>query len=421
MAPREIWCNEAQERYVLAIRAERPRALRARSASASAARSPSSGRRPRRERLVVADPHFGNPPVDMDLDVLLGKPPKMTRDATHVRAHAAPLDLAGVTVRDAAYRVLQLPAVADKTFLVTIGDRTVGGLCARDPMVGPWQVPVADVAVDADGFRRVRRRGDGHRRAHAARADRRAGVGPDGGGRGDHQHRRRGHRAARPTSSSRRTGWRRPGIPARTRRSTTPCARWRWSCARRSASAFRSARTRCRCARRGATGGVDKAVTAPVSLIVTAFAPRAGRAARADAACCRGTAATRCCSGSISARGKRRLGGSALAQVYGQLGDDAPDLDDPARLAAFFATVQALAADGRAARLSRHRRRRTVRDACRDGVRVALRSGHCHRRDRRRSAGGAVRRGARGGRPGACRGSHGGAGDGSRPPVSPPA
>ena len=88
----------------------------------------------------------------MELDVLLGKPPKMTRDVAH-RTRALPaLDLEGVTVKEAAYRVLQLPAVADKTFLVTIGDRTVGGLCARDQMVGPWQVPVADVAVTLMGF-----------------------------------------------------------------------------------------------------------------------------------------------------------------------------------------------------------------------------------------------------------------------------
>src|SRR5207253_445521 len=91
----------------------------------------------------------------MDLDVLLGKPPKMTRDVVHRRRALPSLDLAGVTWKEAAYRVLQLPAVADKTFLITIGDRTIGGLCARDPMVGPWQVPVADVAatlVDYKGY-----------------------------------------------------------------------------------------------------------------------------------------------------------------------------------------------------------------------------------------------------------------------------
>ena len=151
MAPREIWCNEAQERYVLAIHPgdlERFRSIceRERCPVAVVGRATAAG------QLVVTDRHFGDRPVDMALDVLLGKPPKMTREAMHRARHLPPLDLAGITVGDAAYRVLQLPAVADKTFLVTIGDRTVGGLCVRDPMVGPWQVPVADVAVTLMDF-----------------------------------------------------------------------------------------------------------------------------------------------------------------------------------------------------------------------------------------------------------------------------
>ena len=146
MSPREIWCNEAQERYVLAIA---PEALPAFDAICARERCPFAvvGTTNAQERLVVTDPQFGNKPVDVPLDVILGKPPKMTRDVRHVSRVLPPLDLAAVTLRDAVYRVLQLPAVADKTFLVTIGDRTVGGLCSRDPMVGPWQVPVADVAV----------------------------------------------------------------------------------------------------------------------------------------------------------------------------------------------------------------------------------------------------------------------------------
>ena len=196
MAPREIWCNEAQERYVLAIRAadlDRFEAICARERCPCAV----VGRATRQGQLVVADPHFGNRPVDMDLEVLLGKPPKMTRDVAH-RPRALPaLDLEGVTVKDAAYRVLQLPAVADKTFLVTIGDRTVGGLCARDQMVGPWQVPVADVAVTLMDFDRLCGRSDGDGRAHTARADRRTGVRPNERRRGDHQHRRRADCAAR--------------------------------------------------------------------------------------------------------------------------------------------------------------------------------------------------------------------------------
>ncbi len=99
-------------------------------------------------RLVVVDPAFGNAPVDMDLSLLFGKPPKMTRDVARVQRTGTAFDAASHRPRARRrLRVLQFPAVADKTFLITIGDRTVGGLCARDPMVGPWQVPVADVAV----------------------------------------------------------------------------------------------------------------------------------------------------------------------------------------------------------------------------------------------------------------------------------
>ncbi len=168
MAPREIWCNEAQERYVLAIRADDRDRF---AAICERERCPFAvvGTATARGRLVVADPHFGNRPVDMDLDVLFGKPPKMTRDVAHAKRALRPLDLAGVTVRDAAYRVLQFPAVADKTFLVTIGDRTVGGLCARDPMVGPVAGSRGRRRRDADGLRRLRGRGDG-RSASARRS-----------------------------------------------------------------------------------------------------------------------------------------------------------------------------------------------------------------------------------------------------------
>ncbi len=101
----------------------------------------------------MTDPAFGNRPVDMDLSVLLGKPPKMIREATHINKALVPFDMAGLDLRESAYRVLRLPAVADKTFLISIGDRSVGGMTARDQMVGPWQVPVADVAVTLMGYR----------------------------------------------------------------------------------------------------------------------------------------------------------------------------------------------------------------------------------------------------------------------------
>ena len=151
MSPLEIWCNEAQERYALAIAPERLGELEAlcrreRCPYALLGEATDDG------RLLVSDAWFGNAPIDLPLDVVLGRPPRMVRDVKHERVAHRPLDLAGVTLPDAAWRVLHLPAVADKTFLVTIADRTVGGLCSRDPMVGPWQVPVADAAVTCASF-----------------------------------------------------------------------------------------------------------------------------------------------------------------------------------------------------------------------------------------------------------------------------
>ncbi len=151
MSPREIWSNEAQERYVLAIAPaslERFRAIceRERCPFAVLGTATADG------HLTVSDRHFGNRPVDIDMQVLLGKPPKMTRNVSRRAVHLPPFDLTDIDVGEACRRVLRMPAVASKNFLITIGDRTVGGLTARDQMIGPWQVPVADVAVTAMSF-----------------------------------------------------------------------------------------------------------------------------------------------------------------------------------------------------------------------------------------------------------------------------
>ena len=156
MSPLALWCNEAQERYVLALRPERLPELRAicqreRCPCAVLGEVQSGG------QLTVSDSHFRNfgereTPVDLPLDVLLGGPQRVTKDVKSRRRALRPLDLSQVSLREAARRVLHLPAVADKSFLITSGDRTVGGLVARDPMVGPWQVPVADAAVTCAGF-----------------------------------------------------------------------------------------------------------------------------------------------------------------------------------------------------------------------------------------------------------------------------
>jgi len=141
----EIWCNEAQERYVLALRAG--------SVPAFAALCERSAVLRRRRgdhgdgRLLVEDDLLRAAPVDMPIEALLGKAPRMTRARALGREARRPLSTQGTTIADALDRLLCLPSIADKSFLITIGDRTVGGLISRDQMVGPWQVPVSDVAV----------------------------------------------------------------------------------------------------------------------------------------------------------------------------------------------------------------------------------------------------------------------------------
>jgi len=146
MSPLEVWCNESQERYVLAVSPEK---LAQFDALCQRERAPYAviGEATEELHLTLNDSHFDNKPIDMPLDVLLGKTPKMTRDVSTLKAKGEPLAREAITVADAVHRVLHLPTVAEKTFLITIGDRTVTGMVARDQMVGPWQIPVANCAV----------------------------------------------------------------------------------------------------------------------------------------------------------------------------------------------------------------------------------------------------------------------------------
>ncbi|MGR4049565.1 phosphoribosylformylglycinamidine synthase [Kosakonia cowanii] len=146
MSPLEIWCNESQERYVLAVAADQ---LPLFDELCRRERAPYAviGDATEEQHLTLNDSHFANQPIDMPLDVLLGKTPKMTRDVATRQASGDSFSTHGITVADAVNRVLHLPTVAEKTFLVTIGDRTVTGMVARDQMVGPWQIPVANCAV----------------------------------------------------------------------------------------------------------------------------------------------------------------------------------------------------------------------------------------------------------------------------------
>ena len=151
MTPLELWCNESQERYVMSVAPENMPVF---EAICARERAPFAvvGEATAEQHLNLNDSQFENKPIDMPLDVLLGKPPKMHRDVSSKKVSSPALDDAGITLSDAATRILSLPTVAEKTFLITIGDRSVTGLVSRDQMVGPWQVPVADVAVTATAF-----------------------------------------------------------------------------------------------------------------------------------------------------------------------------------------------------------------------------------------------------------------------------
>ncbi|MBS3896187.1 phosphoribosylformylglycinamidine synthase [Silanimonas sp.] len=154
LSPMQLWCNEAQERYVLGIA---PEHLTAFSALCRRERCPFAavGVATAEERLVL-EADDGSRPIDLPMSVLFGKPPKMLRDTRHHTPTRWPkLDTAALDLREAGLRVLAHPTVASKSFLITIGDRSVGGLTARDPMVGPWQLPVADVAITLTDFQGV--------------------------------------------------------------------------------------------------------------------------------------------------------------------------------------------------------------------------------------------------------------------------
>jgi phosphoribosylformylglycinamidine synthase len=331
MSPREIWCNEAQERYVLAISKQDLEAFkkiceRERCPFAVVGTATDDG------RLVVEDSRLKQTPVDVELEMILGKPPKMLRDVKRVHPRPAAISLTDITLEAAVSRVLQHPAVADKTFLVSIGDRTVGGLCARDPFVGPWQVPVADCAVtllDYEGYA-------GEAFAVGERTPLALIDAPASG---------------RMAVAEALTNLAACGASLST---TKLSANWMAAAGSpgEDAALYDTVRAVALelCPALGIsipvgkdslsmrTAWGDKEVVAPMSLVVSAFAPIAD--ARAAL-----TPQLRTDAGDTElvlvdlGRGKNRLGGSILAQVFSQLGDDCPDLDDPALLKGFFSFV----------------------------------------------------------------------------------
>ncbi len=343
MAPKEIWSNESQERYVLAIS---PDDLQTFAALCERERCPFAvvGVATEERQLRVIDPEMGNNPVDMPMEVLLGKPPKMQRTVEHVQRDLPPVDLTGIELGEAARRVLLLPTVADKSFLITIGDRSVGGMTVRDQMVGPWQVPVADCAVTAMSYEGV----EGEAMAMGERtplavidaaASGRMAVGEA-----------ITNIAAAPIASI---------------EDIKLSANWMAACGQpgQDAALFDTVKAVGMelCPALGISipvgkdslsmrttwnDGEAKEVLSPVSLIVSAFAPvpDVRRSLTPQLRTDLGETALILVD---LGRGKNRLGASALAQVTQQLGDTVPDVDSPEDLKAFFGAIQRLNAEGK--------------------------------------------------------------------------
>ncbi len=337
MSPLAIWCNESQERYVLAIQ---PDDLERFAALCDRERAPFAvvGTATAEQHLRVADPHFGDDPVDLPMQTLFGHPPKMHRDVKHRPGAGRDLELDGIEIDAALDRVLALPGVGDKSFLITIGDRSVGGLVARDQMVGPAQVPVADSAVTSTDFY--------HHHGEAMAMGERAPVAlldaPA---------------SARLAVAEVVTNLAGTAIDGTDRIKLS--ANWMAACGHdgEDARLFDTVRTvgmefcpalgisipvgkdSLSMKTRWQDGDTEKSVTSPVSLVVTGFAPVSD---------VRRTLTPEPVS-DVDNRlflvdlglGQNRLGGSALAQVFNATGSTTPDIA-PAPLKAFFDVIQEL-------------------------------------------------------------------------------
>ena len=343
MAPLEIWSNESQERYVMAVG---PADFERFKAICERERCPFAvvGEATAEPQLTVTDSHFGNNAVDMPLEVLLGKAPRMHRSANREAELGDDFDPAAVALEEAVTRVLHHPAVASKSFLITIGDRSITGLVARDQMVGPWQVPVADCAVTCSDF-------DGYFGEAMAMGERTplALLDAPASGRmaiGETLTNIAAARIEKIADIKLSANWMsaagHPGEDARLY--DTVQAVGMQLCPELGITIpvgkdSMSMQTRWKDA------GADKSVTSPLSLIVTGFAPVLDVRQTL-------TPQLRLDKGETDlilidlGRGQNRMGASILAQTYAQLGRQAPDLDDAEDLKAFFAVIQGLNADG---------------------------------------------------------------------------
>jgi phosphoribosylformylglycinamidine synthase len=339
MTPMELWCNESQERYMIAVATED---LERFAAICERERCPHAviGTLTEARDLRVVDRDFQNEPVAMPMEVLFGKPPKMTRDVATVDSDPPDWDRSGVTIESAVRRVLSFPAVADKSFLIHIGDRSVGGLVARDQLVGPWQVPVSDVAVTSASYTGY----TGEAFSMGERTPVAAYAGPA---------------SARLAVAESITNLAAADVASLA--DIRLSANWMAAAGHSNddITLFRMVEAVGLelCPSLGVSIPVGKdslsmrtvwndddgerSVTAPVSLIVSAFAPVADIRRTL-------TPELRMDSGDSVlllfdlSGGEQRLGGSALAQSYQAFGGTPPDLDDPEKLKRFFGVQREL-------------------------------------------------------------------------------
>lgn len=339
MSPLEIWCNESQERYVMAVAPENMPIF---ESICQRERAPFSvvGEATEERHLSLTDELLTEQPIDMPMDVLLGKTPKMHRDVETKLTQGEPLNLDGITAKDAAERLLRLPAIAEKTFLITIGDRTVTGLVARDQMVGPWQVPVSDCAVTAASFDTYA----GEAMAMGERTPIALLNFPA---------------SSRMAVAESLTNIAATEIGDLTRINLS--ANWMSAAGHPGEDAglyeavkavgeelcpelnltipvgkdSMSMKTRWQ------DEGVDKEVTSPLSLIITAFARVTDVRKTVTPQLRTDKGATNLILIDLG-NGQNRLGASSLAQVYNQLGEKTPDVDNAEQLKGFFDAMQVL-------------------------------------------------------------------------------
>ncbi len=347
MTPHEIWCNESQERYVLAVSDEQ---LPLFTEICQRERAPFAvvGKATEEEHLTVTDQHFKdddvlNTPIDLPLDVLLGKTPKIKKDVKSATAAGDEIALEQITVSDAAERLLRLPTIAEKTFLVTIGDRTVTGMVSRDQMVGPWQIPVADCGVTAASL-------DSYHGEAMSMGERTPVALLNYGA------------SARLAVAEAITNIAGTDIGDLNRIKLS--ANWMSPAGHpgEDAGLYEAVKAIGEelCPALGLTipvgkdsmsmktqwqeNGEDKAVTSPLSLVITAFGRVEDIRKTVTPQLRTDKGDSRLIAIDLSA-GKNRLGGSCLAQVYKHLGTTTPDVDDALALKNFFNALQTLVAE----------------------------------------------------------------------------